>query len=59
MTRSFGDYVASTVGVISEPEVTYYEVTSGTILFIKMISLWLSHLTDSGNLFQMKKYLNL
>ena len=24
MTRSFGDYVASTVGVISEPEVTCY-----------------------------------
>lgn len=24
MTRSFGDYVASTVGVISEPEVTYF-----------------------------------
>ena len=30
MTRSFGDYVASTVGVISEPEVTCYDVTSGT-----------------------------
>ena len=30
MTRSFGDYVASTVGVISEPEVTYFEVNSGT-----------------------------
>ena len=29
MTRSFGDYVASTVGVISEPEVTSYEVTDG------------------------------
>ena len=29
MTRSFGDYVASTVGVISEPEVTYCEVTKG------------------------------
>lgn len=24
MTRSFGDYVASTVGVISEPEVTHF-----------------------------------
>ena len=26
MSRSFGDYVASTVGVISDPEVTYYKV---------------------------------
>ena len=26
MTRSFGDYVASTVGVISEPEILSFEV---------------------------------
>lgn len=26
MSRSFGDYVASTVGVIAEPEVTYFNV---------------------------------
>jgi serine/threonine protein phosphatase PrpC len=26
MSRSFGDYVASTAGVISEPEVTYFKV---------------------------------
>lgn len=34
MTRSFGDYVASTVGVISEPEVTYCEVTKGIFFLI-------------------------
>jgi len=34
MTRSFGDYVASTVGVISEPEVTTYEITKGIYLNI-------------------------
>jgi hypothetical protein len=27
MTRSFGDYVASTVGVIDEPEITHHEIT--------------------------------
>lgn len=26
MSRSFGDYVASTVGVISEPEVIYHKM---------------------------------
>lgn len=26
MSRSFGDYVASTVGVISEPEVIYHRM---------------------------------
>lgn len=26
MSRSFGDYVASTVGVISEPEMIYHRV---------------------------------
>ena len=26
MSRSFGDYVASTVGVISEPEVIYHKL---------------------------------
>jgi len=26
MSRSFGDYVASTVGVISDPEVTYFKI---------------------------------
>ncbi len=34
MTRSFGDYVASTVGVISEPEVTYCEVAKGKCALI-------------------------
>lgn len=28
MSRSFGDYVASTVGVISEPEVIYHKTDS-------------------------------
>jgi serine/threonine protein phosphatase PrpC len=26
MSRSFGDYIASTVGVVSDPEVTYFKV---------------------------------
>ena len=26
MSRSFGDYVASTVGVVADPEVTYFKV---------------------------------
>lgn len=26
MSRSFGDYVASTVGVISEPEIIYHKL---------------------------------
>lgn len=29
MTRSFGDYVASTVGVISEPEVACFQISKG------------------------------
>jgi len=32
MTRSFGDYVASTVGVIDEPEILHHEITKCTIL---------------------------
>lgn len=35
MTRSFGDYIASTVGVISEPEVTYCEITN-SILYLNI-----------------------
>ena len=27
MTRSFGDFIASTVGVIDEPEITYHEIS--------------------------------
>lgn len=30
MTRSFGDYVASTVGVIDEPELVHHEITKCT-----------------------------
>lgn len=30
MTRSFGDYFASTVGVISDPEIIYHKITKGT-----------------------------
>lgn len=29
MTRSFGDYVASTVGVIEEPEILHHQITKG------------------------------
>lgn len=32
MTRSFGDYVASTVGVIDEPEILHHEITKCTKL---------------------------
>lgn len=28
MSRSFGDYVASTVGVISDPELIYHKMNS-------------------------------
>ena len=31
MTRSFGDFIATTVGVIDEPEITYHEVQKGNI----------------------------
>jgi hypothetical protein len=49
MTRSFGDYVASTVGVISEPEVTHFEVTSGTFLLTQTTSSWWWHPTACGS----------
>ena len=55
MTRSFGDYVASTVGVISEPEVTSFEVNSGTLTFTQMTNSWWWHLTVYGSSYQMKK----
>ena len=32
MTRSFGDYYASTVGVISDPEIIYHKIKRGTII---------------------------
>lgn len=34
MTRSFGDYVASTVGVIDEPEIVTYEIIKGIIFLM-------------------------
>lgn len=34
MTRSFGDRVAATVGVISEPEITYYDFHNDDKFFI-------------------------
>ena len=34
MTRSFGDYIASTVGVIDEPEIIHSTITKGIISFI-------------------------
>lgn len=41
MTRSFGDRVASTVGVISEPEITYYDFNSDdNFLIIASDGIW-------------------
>lgn len=34
MTRSFGDAVASSVGVISDPEVTSHRISKGSELSI-------------------------
>lgn len=38
MTRSFGDYVASMVGVIDEPEVLHHHITKCIFLLIQRIS---------------------
>lgn len=56
MTRSFGDYVASTVGVISEPEVTYFEITEGKNVKMQLINLWWWLLMVCGSSFQTKKF---
>ena len=37
MTRSFGDYVASTVGVIDEPEILTHEISKGNHTSYKKI----------------------
>jgi serine/threonine protein phosphatase PrpC len=34
MTRSFGDIMASKVGVISEPEILEFEIQKGTVFLI-------------------------
>lgn len=49
MTRSFGDYVASTVGVISEPEVTHFEIAPSTLFFMQMTNSWWLLPMDFGN----------
>lgn len=41
MSRSFGDYVASTVGVISEPEVLYHRMDCKTgFLVVASDGIW-------------------
>jgi hypothetical protein len=30
MTRAFGDYLASTVGVTSDPEIIYHKIKKGS-----------------------------
>lgn len=39
MTRSFGDYVAATVGVISQPQVTSFDLCKGIFDLMQTISL--------------------
>lgn len=57
MTRSFGDYVASTVGVIDEPEIYNYPLMKGTSLSIpQRTSSSSSPLTDCGNSSPCRKF---
>ena len=34
MSRSFGDYVASTVGVVADPEITYFRLEAPTAFLV-------------------------
>ena len=41
MSRSFGDYVASTVGVVADPEVTYFKIDfSNGFIVIASDGVW-------------------